>query len=289
MIHLKDRLSHLTYRQASKLLGPEGEHLIRQGGKFDFDIEEQVNWSEDLLKINLGDALVTFSLTPEKPGTLGFACSECTKACVHLGAAFSLILEEKLALGLSAPPPDKVPVESLSDEELVKLATEERAERAKTEKMSLRSTDGQDLWADYMVTNRSSGKSYRVALRGWERGDSYCSCPDFRKNTLGTCKHILYALSAARNRFPKSVLEKPYEITGIAVHLRYGEETELRVLVPGALEGQITTLLRPFMDRPIKNVGGFLECIRQIESREHEVTIYPDAEEYIQRALYLIG
>jgi SNF2-related domain/Helicase conserved C-terminal domain len=287
MIPLKDRLSHLTYRQASKLLGPEGDRLIRQGGKYDFNIEEQVEWGENLLKIHMGEALVTFFMAPERPRTIGFTCSECAKACEHLGAAFSLILEEKLALGLSAPPPEKVPVESLSDKELVKLAIEERAERAKTEKMSLRSTDGRRLWTDYSVTNRSSGKTYRVALRGWERGDSYCSCPDFRKNTLGTCKHILYALSAVKKKFHNSLLEKPYQVTAIAVHLRYGEETELRVLVPGGLDRQVMAFLRPFMNRPIKKVRDLVECIRQIEFLEHDVIVYPDAEEYIHRALYL--
>ena len=43
--------------------------------------------------------------------------------------------------------------------------------------------------------------TYRVALRGWERGESYCSCPDFRKNTLGTCKHILHVLEKVPRSF----------------------------------------------------------------------------------------
>ena len=30
MINLKDKLSHLSFRQASKLLGPEGGKLIRE-------------------------------------------------------------------------------------------------------------------------------------------------------------------------------------------------------------------------------------------------------------------
>ncbi len=287
MIRLRDKLSHLTYRQASKLLGPEGEQLIREGGKCDFNIEEHVTWKEDVLKIDTGEALVTLSMQPEKPGNLAFTCSKCVKACVHLGAAFSLILEEKLALGLSAPPPERVPVESLSDEELVSLAIDERADRAKTEKMSLRSTDGQQPWADYMVSNRSSGKTYRVALRGWERGDSYCSCPDFRKNTLGTCKHILYALSAVKKRFPKSILQSPYKVTSIAVHLRHGEDTELRLLVPNGLDREVMALVRPFMNRPIQKVRDLVECVKQLEILGHEVTIYPDAEEYIRRALYL--
>jgi len=61
-------------------------------------------------------------------------------------------------------------LKGLSDEDLVKQAIEERAERAQTEKMRLKSFDANRLWTDYAVTNRSSGKTYRVALRGWERG-----------------------------------------------------------------------------------------------------------------------
>ena len=128
-----------------------------------------------------------------------------------MGAAFSLILEEKLSLGLSAPPPERRPVESLSDRALMNQAIEERVERARTEKMQLKSMNKNELWTDYTVTNLASGKSYRVALRGWERGDSYCSCPDFRKNTLGTCKHILYALEEVKKRFSQNRKKYPLQ------------------------------------------------------------------------------
>jgi len=170
MLSLKDRLSRLTYREACKFLGPEGGPLIRQGGKYEIDVETQVTWGDDLLRVELGATAVTFTLSPDSLKTLRFRCDTCTKACDHLGAAFSLILEEKLALGLSAPPPEKVPVESLSEKELVRIAIEERAERARTEKMTLKPADGKRIWADYTLTNRSSGKTYRVALRGGKGG-----------------------------------------------------------------------------------------------------------------------
>ena len=287
MMNLKDRLSRLTYREACKLLGPEAERLIRQGGKYDIDIEEQVTWAENLLKLRLEDATVTFSLASERPKNLRFTCSQCTKACEHLGAAFSLVLEEKLSLGLSAPPPERVPVESLGDEELIEQAIAERRERAKTEKMVLRSMDGDELWTDYTVTNRSSGKTYRVALRGWTRGDSYCTCPDFRKNTLGTCKHILYVAEEVKKRFPKKIRETPYRIKDICLHLTYGEEIELRLLVPEDLDLQTFNLLRPLVKKPIQDVRGLLDRVKGVEDLGREVTIYPDAEEYIGRALYL--
>jgi hypothetical protein len=269
------------------LLGPDGERLIRQGGKYPIDIDEQVTWEQGLFRLNFGDAVVTFSLNQQKPKSLHFACSECTSPCEHLGAAFSLILEEKLSLGLSAPPAQRKPVESLSDEELIRQAIDERKERAQKEKMTLKSVNGAELWTDYTVTSHYSGKSYRVALRGWKRGDSYCSCPDFRKNTLGTCKHIMAVAEEVKKRFSKAVREKPYQIKNISVHLRYGEETELRLLVPENLDHRAMTFIRPLMNKPIRDVKDLLRRIKEVGRLGHEITIYPDAEEYINRALYL--
>jgi hypothetical protein len=287
MIKLKDKLSHLTYRQACKLLGPEGPQLIRAGGKYEIDITEQVVLGNDLFRLSLHDAVVTISLRPERNQRLHFDCSACPTACAHVGAAFSLILEEKLALGLSAPPPERIPVESLSDKELVEQAIADRVERARSEKMELISIDSNKLWTDYTITNSSSGKTYRVALRGWERGDSYCSCPDFRKNTLGTCKHILHALEKVKKRFNKTVKNTPYEVKDICIHIQYGEELELRVLVPKDLDTETMELLRPVTNKSIKDVRDLLVRIKKIENLGHGITIYPDAEEYMNKRLYL--
>jgi hypothetical protein len=170
MISLKDKLSHLNYTQTCKLLGTRGPRLVREGGTYDIDLTEQVTLTKDLFQLHVDGAFVTIQLDPSRPDRLAVACNRCETACEHLGAAFSLILEEKLALGLAAPPPDKTPIEGLSDEELVTQAIEERVERARTEKMRLKSFDADQLWTDCAVTNRSSGKTYRVALRGWGGG-----------------------------------------------------------------------------------------------------------------------
>jgi len=286
MINLKDKLSHLTFRQACKLLGPQGDRLIRSGGKYDIDIYEQVVLQRDLFQLNLGEARVSIRLDSAKDQRFDIQCSQCSNFCEHMGAAFSLILEEKLSLGLSAPPPERVPMESLSEKELVQRAFEERAERAQKEKMRLKSMDKDVLWTDYIVTNNSSGKCYRVALRGWERGESFCSCPDYRKNTLGTCKHILYALDKVGKRFNKSVKKTPCRIKDICVYLNYGETQELRLLIPEGLDSQIQKLLKPFREKSIEDVRDLIDRIGKIENLGFPVTIYPDAEEYINEVLY---
>jgi len=51
-------------------------------------------------------AVVTIWLNPEKKDRLDLRCSRCgLNACEHKGAALSFILEEKILLGLAAPPP----------------------------------------------------------------------------------------------------------------------------------------------------------------------------------------
>ncbi|MBU0986579.1 MAG: DEAD/DEAH box helicase, partial [Proteobacteria bacterium] len=215
-----------------------------------------------------------------------FQCSVCDNSCVHIGAAFSLILEEKLSLGLAAPPSERVPVESLGNAALVKQAVGERTERAQKEKMQLNSLDKEQLWTDYIVTNRSSGKSYRVALRGWERGESYCSCPDYRKNTLGTCKHILHALDKLKKRFNNSVKKTPYPVKDICVYLKYGETLELRLLIPERIDSQTAEILEPLRGQRIEDVRDLVKRIGKIEHLGFPVTIYPDAEEYINQFLY---
>lgn len=248
MITLKDKLSHLSLKQASKLLGPQGEKLIIKGGKWDVDLENQVVLKRDLFHLELGEAGVTIRLDAARDQRIDISCSTCNTSCEHQGAALSLILEEKMALGLATPPPEKVPVESLSDAELLSQAISERAERARNEKMRLTSLDKTCLWTDYIITNSSSGKSYRIALRGWERGESFCSCPDYKKNTLGTCKHIIYALGRVKTRFNHAIRQTTYQPREICVYLKYGERLELRLLCPDNLERQVAKLVRPIQE-----------------------------------------
>lgn len=286
MLTLKDKLSHLTYRQACKYLGEEGEHLIRQGGRYEIDVAEQVIISNDFFRLQLETATVEIALRPDRKDQLSFQCSACHQICEHLGAAFSLILEEKMTLGLAAPPPERVPIESLSEEELVGKALDERMERAKNEAMTVRPTDKTQIWTDYLVTSRGTGKTYRVALRGWERGESYCTCPDFRKNTLGTCKHILHVLAGAKNRFKGKKAVTPYQPQEIGVHLCYSGQRELRLLVPENLSPALLKIVSPLKDRPIEDLHDLLQRIQSLEKLEAEVRIYPDAEEFIQQKLY---
>ncbi len=282
---LRDRLSHLSYAVGCKLLGADATRLIRVGGSFDIDPAEQVTLTEDSFVLRLPDAEVAIVLADGMPHRLEIRCTACTNTCVHAGAAVALILEEKLTLGLAAPPPERVPVESLDEETLVRTALEERAERARTERMTVQPPHPESPWTDFTVCPLASGKSYRVALRGRERGDSFCSCPDFRKNTLGTCKHILHVLGKMKRRFSLAALARPYRRKGISLHLRYDREIELRFALPQRCADQVEDIVGPLRDRPILDLHDLLRRIQRLQLAGQAVRIYPDAEEYLQQRL----
>ncbi len=53
----------------------------------------------------------------------------------------------------------------------------------------------QPLYSDYEVYNPETKKTYKVSIRDNVKSFNFCSCPDFRANTLGTCgKHVEYVL-----------------------------------------------------------------------------------------------
>jgi len=285
---LHDRLSQLSFLDACKLLGPGGAAVIRRGGALDIDVADQVSATGKRFELRVPrpagpDAVVAMWLADDRLRRLRWRCSACTGVCDHVGAAFSTVLEDKVALGLAQPP-----LESVEDpRDLVARAIEERAERARIEKPAVRSADSSTPWTDYTITSAESGRSYRVALRSEERGDSYCSCPDFRKNTLGTCKHILHLLHKVRRRFPRAKWQRPHVRREISVHLHYGKEVELRVSIPAELARDAHAVVSPLLGRPVPNVRDLVQRMARLERLGHAVTVYPDAEEYIQRRLFL--
>jgi superfamily II DNA or RNA helicase len=292
-LSLKDKLSRLTFVDACKLLGPTGAKLIQRGANlWEIKLEEDIFLGDDLFRMSVpGERVdgqpvtVSITLMAEARQRLHWNCSKCFKACEHVGAAFSLILEEKTALGLAIPPKPRVPVESLGDQELLAMALAERSQRAHVEKMTVRPTDAERPWTDYTVTNRTSGKTYRVALRGLEPGVSYCSCPDFRTNTLGTCKHILHVLKKIKRRFSPRELNQRYRRKHLAIVLRYADDVSLRVLAPERMDEEVAKIVAPLQDRGIDDLHDLLRRLARLQKLGQDTNVYPDAEEYVQQKL----
>lgn len=290
-IGLRDRLGRLTYRAACRLLGAEGAARLRQASRFEV-VSDQVRIVGDTLRASVidldlseGQAMVSIVEMAKKPEGLHLHCEVCKTVCEHVAATLNFVLEEKLLLGLSQEPDPHEPIENLTPAELVLRAVADRRKRAESEKMVLSSVDRTTPWTEYTITSTESGKTYRLALRGKEPGESYCSCPDFRTNQLGTCKHILHALAKIENRFTKSRLSEPYVRTNLSLRMDYSDPIGLRFNMPVSLSESSLKILKKWTDKTLTVVEDAIKCLRALERVGESVHIYPDAEEFIEMRL----
>ncbi len=296
---IRDQLANLTLARVKKLLGPAGARLLQLGSGYEPSIEEDLVWRDDAVELRFpqeqvrgrgGWASTVASITQVGSAKAGLhlACTQCGPGeCAHTGALLSLILEDKRALGLATTPATDVkPYEMLTEAELVERALRERRERADTEPMRVEAMTPGVLWSDYLVSNTVSGKAYRVALRGREPGASYCSCPDFRTNTLGTCKHILHAITKLARKFPAEAWSRPYVPTESAIHLEYGRELRLRWQGPADLGPEAERCVKPWRIEAITDPHDCVKRLQRLERLGVATRIYPDAEAFLQQKLW---
>ena len=268
---------------------PKGANL------WDIKPDEHVFLGEDLFRLRLPEVMedgqpliVTITLMAEARQRLNFNCTHCFQACEHVGRRVFADPRGKNVLGLAAAPKPRVPVESLDEEEAWSPRPLPNGPSGrKIEKMAVHTADAERPWTDYTVTNRLSGKTYRVALRGLEPGDSYCSCPDFRTNTLGTCKHILHVLNKVKRRFPPRELKRgPIDRKRLAVHLRYEDESDAAAVdCPTERMTTVAKIVAPLAGRPIEDMHDLVKRLTQLQKLGQDVMVYPDAEEFIQQRL----
>src|SRR2546421_1455731 len=107
-----------------------------------------------------------------------------------------------------------------------------RRRRAAEEHFKITNLGRNRVFSDFQVTNPASGGQYRVSVRGFDVGDNTCECPDFRTNTLGTCKHIEGVLAALRDQTPEQVRRKKAAITHPEIYLQYGEQLCIGIHLP---------------------------------------------------------
>ena len=88
-----------------------------------------------------------------------------------------------------------------------------RRQRAKASPLRIEKLGKKRVFADYRVTNPASGGQYTVTVHGFDVGDNTCTCPDFKSNTLGTCKHIEAVLESLRDDAPAQVRSRKSTFT----------------------------------------------------------------------------
>ena len=147
---------------------------------------------------------------------------------------------------------------------------------------------GADPFGDYLVTNPESGHTYRVCIRGANPGDNDCTCPDYAVNTVGTCKHVEFALGKLERRpNGRRRLAEGWRPPFTEVVVRYDAGHGRRVLVrPGTeLDPAARRKAGRFLDADASLLpdafGQFDALLKQLRAGGHDVRPRDDAVAFV--------
>ncbi len=129
---MRDRMSHLSFEGACKLLGPRGKRLLLEGGALELEAPEdlRIDEREAVVVWDKSDAsrstTARLVLEPASRAQLRAICTSCDGACLHVGGLLAHVLENKSGLGLAEPPAETELRTFGDDDALVEAAIAER-------------------------------------------------------------------------------------------------------------------------------------------------------------------
>ncbi len=132
-----------------------------------------------------------------------------------------------------------------TDEDEIRL----RQWRAANERMDIQPLDGAAAWFGvFAIGPKTTLNPYRVEIRSLIRRENSCTCPDFKVNGLGTCKHLEAVLARLRRRgiraFETAAQGGP---PWAEVYLsRQGATPEARLWLPPKPSTPVRKFLTPF-------------------------------------------
>lgn len=217
-------VSDLTFRQGQALyLYGQVQLLTQAKAAFSFAVNDEFH--DYVVKIHIVEG--------EEPedGEVGSESGNKKKIGLHHVISCLLQLCEELERL------NKVPVEGMAytREGMIRRVMEERREKALKADYKIEFADNPH--GEHLLINERS-EHYDILFRDWEKEIGYCSCPDYRTNKLGTCKHLMFAFERARTAHPE-LLQQEASYPFIEIHLDplhdyqiswYGPEPEERAL-----------------------------------------------------------
>lgn len=158
-----------------------------------------------------------------------------------------------------------------------------RRQRAKSGKFQIENLGKNRVFSDYRVINPDSGGQYTVTVRGFEVGDNSCTCPDFKANTLGTCKHVEAVLDQLKDELPAHLQKKKAAVTRPEIYLHYGEQLCLGIHLPPRHSDKLARLATTYFDENglWLGKGRYKELTDDVERLPEAITFFSDALEFV--------
>ncbi|MBI1812887.1 DEAD/DEAH box helicase [Candidatus Peregrinibacteria bacterium] len=151
---------------------------------------------------------------------------------------------------------------------------------------TIKNTGEHPVYSDFTVTEKISGEQCKVAIRSREIGANFCSCQDFRTNTLGTCDHIECVWDRLRRtRGLRKIIAEGYSPSYSSLSLRYGMQRAVVLRIGKKEEQRMAALAAGVFDAsgallPLA-IGRIETFLEEAQEMDPEFRCYEDAMDYI--------
>ncbi len=142
------------------------------------------------------------------------------------------------------------------------------------------------VYSDFEVFNPISKNTYKVAIRSEKPGLNFCSCPDFKVNLLGTCKHIEFMLHKInKSRKLKQIFKMGNIQNYSSISLKYGEDRKIYLRIGEINKAKIQRKAKRYFDdnnflkeNAFDKIDKFIEEVKILDP---EFRLYSDALDFI--------
>ena len=293
---LKDRLSRLTYYRACQLLGPDGPRLIRQGSTYDdIDIDHDVYLRGDLFRLKLPGAGAKGKRhrgddyhhgRGEEPAAFQLHGMPDDLRARRRGRFVGVGRKDGAPVGPVAPD-ERRPLETLNEQELHDQALARSPGTGEDREVPppfVRSRSNRGPTTPLPAPFRERPIAWRCAAKN--EGSRSARVPTSARTRSARASTFSMCWSACGQRFPASARRKPYRNCETFVHVLYGEDVTLHLQLPDRPDPELTKAIGSLANGPIDDVRRLVDAIAKLDRLGRNVTVYPDAEELIQRRLF---
>jgi len=225
--------SESVFRQGQRLVDNEMCTMVSESdNKFNFIVEDRFD-----------DFNVMISNTAKKPGSLSLQCSCASRldCCPHSAAALIMLKmkydEEKSKTSTGGS--------QYTKKEMIKRVLRERQEKAAKEKFEIQLSE--NIHGFHKIKT-VGGRIYEISIRDISTGDGYCSCPDFKTNKLGTCKHLIFATDYLNKKYNDSTAARNQDYPVIEIYCDPHYDYNITYYYERKLPAEIDTLINKYFD-----------------------------------------
>lgn len=161
-----------------------------------------------------------------------------------------------------------------------------RKQIAEDENFTIKRMGDEIVFTDYNVYSHHSKNSYKVAIRSPDNSLNFCTCPDFKTNQLGSCKHVeAVLLQIDLKPYLRRELKQPYMPPYSSVYLDYRGERKVKLRIGTEEAEAFRKLASAYFDKNLElkkdafiEFEKFLEKAHQLHS---DFRCYDDAMAFI--------